>query len=334
MSTDGWAQLADGVRKAAAQIDRLAPQDHADGHRALLRALNNRLSRIENDGGPPELEPFNGWREKFFMDNPNYRYWIAAVADSTSYRITGNVGDSVYQSITVYAGSNVASAKAVSRVDSDAIVVAADGEFVVDVDCPQGASSIWVRYIHDGVNPANPGWCAIETRGARPVAEVPERLDRDLALLGTFIAQMPTVCDMATAAERDNPNSVRHWTAMSGGAAFTEPGVHYLRGGWQLEPGEALVIEGPVPDCRNWNILLYNRFLNSLDYRRDVVSHTGATATGHDGDYRFLLCAEDPGLPGYDWLNTQGRGFGLFVLRFLQPAAEPAHPSVRVLAYR
>ena len=73
MSTDGWAQLADGVRKAAAQIDRLAPQDHADGHRALLRALNNRLSRIENDGGPPELEPFNGWREKFFMDNPNYR---------------------------------------------------------------------------------------------------------------------------------------------------------------------------------------------------------------------------------------------------------------------
>ena len=114
---------------------------------------------------------------------------------------------------------------------------------------------------------------------------------------------------------------------------FTEPNIRYLRGGWQLAPGEALVIEGEVVPCRYWNVLLYSRFLNSLDHRWRPVSRTGATATVADGRYRLVLAAEDPG-PGHgDWLDTEGRPFGIVVVRFLQPDAG-AHAARRPASWR
>jgi hypothetical protein len=116
---------------------------------------------------------------------------------------------------------------------------------------------------------------------------------------------------------------------MTGGAVYTEPGIFYLRGGWQLEDGEALVIEGEAPRCRYWNILLYSRFLNSLDHRHRRVSATGVTARVVDGRYRFVLAARDPRMASADWLDTEGRPFGIAVMRFLQPDSEPKLPAVR-----
>ncbi|MGZ5397167.1 MAG: hypothetical protein ACXWZ2_14935 [Mycobacterium sp.] len=58
-----------------------------------------------------------------FMDNPDYRYWITDIGDGTGYRITGNIGSSVYQSITAYAGRGIADASTVMRIDSDDLTV-------------------------------------------------------------------------------------------------------------------------------------------------------------------------------------------------------------------
>lgn len=115
---------------------------------------------------------------------------------------------------------------------------------------------------------------------------------------------------------------------MAGGAVFTEPDIHYLRGSWQLGKGEALVLEGDAVACRYWNVILYSRFLNSLDYRSRTVSRTDATAQLVDGRYRIVIAATDPGCPG-GWLDTEGRSFGLFVFRFLQPEREPTLPTLR-----
>ena len=87
----GWTRLIDGLRDAGQKLDELTadldPRERADGYRALLRALNNLTGRFEGDSETPELEPFNGWRDKFFMDNPDYRYWITDIRDDRSYRI-------------------------------------------------------------------------------------------------------------------------------------------------------------------------------------------------------------------------------------------------------
>jgi hypothetical protein len=344
----GWAKLVSGLEEAGKRLDEstrdLDPAERVDGQRALLRAVNNLLGRFEIAGDVPELTPFNGWRQKFFMDNPDYRYWIADIVDGTGYRITGNVGSSAYQSITAYAGRGVADASAVARIDSDELAVDADGNFVVtltrepveapsDVEIPEGTSSVWVRYVHGEQTPADPGSCRIERLDPSHPAAAPDdaKFERDLSRLGAFISQVPRAFEMSTAEDLAQTNSVRHWSAMTGGAAFTEPGIHYLRGSWSLAPEECLVIDGPLVSCRHWNIVLYSRFLNSLDYRRRTVSRTATNAKVVDGRFRFAIAARDPGVEGHDWLDTEGRTFGIFVMRFLQPASEPALPDVRVV---
>ncbi|TDO08978.1 uncharacterized protein DUF1214 [Mycobacterium sp. BK086] len=333
-AADGWTRLIDGLRDAGKKLDELTagldPREREDGFRALFRALNNLTGRFESDSDTPELMPFNGWREKFFMDNPDYRYWITDIRDDRAYRITGNVGDSRYQSITVYSGT-LATAAAVARVDTDGLVIDADGTFELALDVPAGATSVWVRYIHDVVDPQRPGWCRIDTVNPPVSAPQPDPADlkRRLSQLGAFMAQIPTVYQFSVVEDVAAPNAVRHWSAMTGGAAFTEPGIEYVRGAWNLDEGEALAIEGAVPECRHWNIVLYSRFLNSLDYRHRVVCRTGATSTVSDGRFRFALAEHDPGIDGYDWLDTEGRTFGLFVMRFLQPPGDPELPTVR-----
>ena len=242
------------------------------------------------------------------------------------YRITGNVGGSVFQSVTVYSGTGIADAAAVARVDTDDLTLAADGGFSLDLapggsdlDLPTGARSVWIRHLHNDIRHDRAGWCRIDP--IDPPAEPPPpddaRFTRDLARLGTVVSRLPDAFRFAVAEDAASPNSVRHWAAMAGGAAFTEPDIHYVRGAWRLGHDEALLIEGDLVDCRHWNILLYSRFLNSLDHRNRTVSRTATSSTITDGRYRFVLAARDPGIPGHDWLDTEGREFGLFVMRFM-----------------
>ncbi|MBX3314002.1 MAG: DUF1214 domain-containing protein [Actinobacteria bacterium] len=312
----------------------------------MLRGLNNQLGHFEVDRARPELVPFNGWREKMFMDNPAFRYWVADIRDDRSYRITGSIGDAVYQSVTVYSSTGGFGATAGARIDSDEITID-DGSFAITIApdepgdgsdwlrMPDGASAVWVRQFHQGTADDALGRCRIEPLGdPRPTPVIdPDRFGRRLTRLGSVVASFPSAWTTAIADDVEAPNEVRHWSEMAAGAAFTEPGIHYLRGSWSLDEGEALVIEGTAPPSRYWNVLLYSRFLNSLDHRSRSVSYTDGTARVVDGRYRFVVSATGPAADGVrthgDWLDTEGRSFGLFVFRFLQPASEPELPTVR-----
>lgn len=341
-----WTAFVDGLRAAGDQLAtdtaELDDEQRADAYRALLRGLNNQLGRFEVDRERPELVAFNGWREKMFMDNPDFRYWVADVRDDRRYRVTGALGDAVYLSITAYTSSGALEASAGARIDSDAMTVDTDGRFAVTVSredprdgsdwlaLPEGASSLWVRQFHHDASKDRLGECRIEPLDDPPPTPPidPARFDRHLTRLGKGVAAFTAIWTMSTREDLARPNEVRHWSEMAGGAAFTEPGIRYLRGSWELEDGEALVIEGVAPPCRYWNVLLYSRVLNSLDARSRSVSRTDGTAQLVDGRYRFVLAAQDPATDG-DWLDTEGRPFGLFVFRFLQPEGDPQLPSVR-----
>jgi hypothetical protein len=345
-----WTAFVDGLRAAgdavATDTAELDPAQQADAYRALLRGLNNQLGRFEVDRERPELVAFNGWREKMFMDNPDFRYWVADVRDDRRYRISGTIGDAVYQSVTAYSSSGALDAHADARIDSDALDLDEAGRFELTVSrtaptdgsdwlrLPEGASAVWVRQFHHDAAHDELGWCRIEPLDeptAPPSIDV-ERFDRHLARLGKGMAAFPAIWKLSTSGDLAEPNAVRHWTEMAGGAAFTEPGIHYLRGSWELDEGEALVVEGTAPGCRYWNVLLYGRHLNSLDHRYRPVSRTDGTAQVVDGRYRFVISGSDPGGSSAatgDWLDTEGRPFGLFVFRFLHPDHEPVLPTVR-----
>ncbi|HEY8493867.1 MAG TPA: DUF1214 domain-containing protein [Myxococcota bacterium] len=345
-AAEAWRQLVAGLGEAGERLARatagLAPAEQADGFRALLRALHNQLARFEVDRERPELVPFNGWRQKLFMDNPDFHYWVADVRADRRYRVTGMRGGAAFVSLTAYAASGLATAEAAARIDSDAMHFDADGRYEVVIGgarpasgdwlpLPEGARTLWVRHFHEDAAREAPGRCTIEPLDDAPPPPFiePERFARALARRGAALPRVVDVWSAAEAEDRKHPNQVRHWSEMQGGAAFTEPGIHYQRGAWQLAPGEALVLEGEAVACRYWNALLYSRFLNSLDYRHRKVSLTGPHIPVRDGRYRLVLAAENPGVPG--WLDTEGRPFGLFVLRWLRPAQPPPLPAVRVV---
>lgn len=340
---DAWRDFVASLATAGERMDEqtrdLSPLERADGFRALVRALHNQLARFEVDRDRPEMVAFNGWRQKFFMDNPDFLYWVADVRDDRRYRIRGERGAAAFLSITAYAAGGLAEAAASARLDDDSLTFDAAGRFDVIASrerpavgdwlpLPQGANAIWVRQFYADAERDLLGSCTIEALDTAPPPPViePERFARHLGRLGKTVSRAASV--MAAAAALEAPNQVREWSEMQGGAVFTEPGIHYQRGAWQLAPGEALVLEGEVVPCRYWNAMLYSRFLNSLDHRHRRVSLTGERAARADGRYRIVLAAEDPGVD--HWLDTEGRPFGLFVLRWLRPERPPALPTLRV----
>lgn len=341
-----WQKLVESLGAAGRRMDEassaLSAEERADGFRALARALANQLGRLEVDDAQPELQPFNLWRQKFFMDNPDCLYWVAEIAKGGRYRIDGVARGAVFTSVNVYAGSAL-KAETVARVTSDELACDADGRFVLTLGgdaaeahgqwapIPEGANMVWVRQFYD--DPARmDGSCTITRLDPVPIppAIEPARFAKRLAGTAATLDVASQVIAHGSGRDAKVTNAISEWSEMQGGAVYTEPGIHYQRGAWQLEPGQALLIEGEAVPARHWSVLLYSRFLNSLDARNRQVSLTGArVAQDAQGRFRIVLAGEDPGVP--NWLDTEGRPFGIFVIRWLQPAAMPALPATRVV---
>jgi hypothetical protein len=94
------------------------------------------------------------------------------------------------------------------------------------------------------------------------------------------------------------------------------PDIVYTGAWWQIGPDEALVVEGTPPRCRYWSLQIFNRWLESPDYRHLRVALNDSQAVlEDDGSFRVLISARDPGVP--NWLETAGHGEGQVVFRAL-----------------
>ena len=284
-----WQSFVDALGDAGRELAAAHPADAdewelADGYRALLRGLGNQLGRFEVDRDRPELVPFNGWRQKFFMDNPDVRYWVADLRAGSSYVLRGARGHAAYLSITAYAPRGSAGAVATARIDVDDLELDAAGGYELSIGPGSGdggrphlelsddTTVLWVRHFLDDPARDDPTtddvwWCRIDVLDEPPAPAPiePARFAHELRRLSSTMSMLPPVFAASSAADLEHPNELRRWTQMTGGAAYTEPGIEYLRGGWRLDPGEALVVEGEVPECRWWDVVLHSRHLNSLD---------------------------------------------------------------------
>jgi len=342
-----WARLVEALGAAGERMDRattegISADERADGFRALARALANQLGRLEVDDARPELVPFNLWRQKFYMDNPDYLYWVAEIAPGGRYLIEGSAQDAAFVSVNVYAAAGL-KADTVARITSDDLIFDSEGRFSLTLGgtkddakgawlpLPDTANMVWVRqFFHE---PQHGGRDCVITRldqcAPTPMIEA-ERFTRRLARTAGTLDMASRVIAKAGASETEARNTVREWSEIQGGAVFTEPGIHYQRGAWELAPDEALVIEGHVAPARHWSALLYSRYLNSLDARNRRISITGKHVTADsEGRFRLVLAGENPGVA--NWLDTEGRPFGIFVIRWLQPETAPLLPTARVV---
>jgi hypothetical protein len=109
--------------------------------------------------------------------------------------------------------------------------------------------------------------------------------------------------------------------------------AHYSMAPFLLGPTQALVISGRWPTCRFANVCLWNRFQQTLDYaHRPVTLNRRQTVLEPDGSFRMVLAHGDPGVP--NWLDTEGRAFGLVFWRYflVEGAVETPRAEVVELA--
>ena len=89
----------------------------------------------------------------------------------------------------------------------------------------------------------------------------------------------------------------------------------YLNGLFELEQDEALIVELGVPEgTRYWSITLYDELLIVPDWQNRQTHLNGLTARADaDGNYRFVISEQDPGVP--NWLDSAGYHRGVMFSR-------------------
>jgi len=104
----------------------------------------------------------------------------------------------------------------------------------------------------------------------------------------------------------------------------------YSMAPYVLAPDEALVMTGRWPECRCANVSLWNRHLQTYDFaHRQVSLNRAQTAVEPDGTFRIVIAHRDPGVP--NWIDTEGRPFGLVFWRFILPEGEIDTPQAKVV---
>ena len=104
----------------------------------------------------------------------------------------------------------------------------------------------------------------------------------------------------------------------------------YWGGVFDIEPGEALLLETELPARRPyWNVQLNDPIFNALEYAYRQSSLNGHQARiDSDGRFRAVICAEDPGVP--NWLDTVGQTQGTFIGRWYDCDTRPLPKVTRL----
>jgi hypothetical protein len=101
----------------------------------------------------------------------------------------------------------------------------------------------------------------------------------------------------------------------------------YTGAWWELADDEAVLVEGPAPAARYWSIQIFNRWLESPDYRYlKVAINSREAKLQKDGTFRVVLSHRDPKVA--NWIETAGHRQGQIALRALL-CKEPLSISFR-----
>ena len=106
----------------------------------------------------------------------------------------------------------------------------------------------------------------------------------------------------------------------------------YAMAPFLIGPDEALVIRARWPQCRYANVCLWNRHLQTFDYAsRSISLNRAQTVADADAGGRFtaVIAHTDPGTP--NWLDTEGRPFGIVYWRFMLPEGEIETPQAELV---
>ena len=337
------------------------PLDVAEGQRFLLHLLSAATDfYLEGDPARPWFVSMVSPIRKYLGDNPDARYFFAPLHSDRYYRITGRRKGREYISYTVHGGSHEGNwnAPGISHINHREIYADPSGlyEILLGPQKPAdfsgnflstepGAAYIVSRHYYENEkNAAADPMVQPELRieAEEPPGPPPLATDAEIAKRLQAVANFLRVSTLAI--PPPTPETVPAWWSlvpnqmgktMHFGSNQDEIGLGaidntYSAGPYVLKPGQALLMEGRMPTCFFANAVLWNRFLQSDDYRyRQVSLNRQQMRLGADGSYRIAVSPKDPG--GVDWLDTGGRLSGLIQWRFLLAEGQVEQPRTRLV---
>lgn len=339
-----FAGLLDEVRAVDQRLLGADPPldeaDLLDGYRwalSLLRVASE--AYIWGDSDKPILVDVIGPYLKWGGDNSDAFYQLAPIDPSRSYRVTGNRGDAVYLSMTVYGGPDDGrySDRIIDTINDRDLQCDADGNFEFIISAAEQQEH-WLKLEPDAVFILTRDYLTEPTTDRRvqwkieALDDPPRRPDSRADLSRRMRAARTWIHEQAAMAPVRLPANVLQepYPVPSRTVGWAAGDAAYSMGAYELEPGQALVIEGTSPECVFWNLCLWNPFLHTYDYTRERVTINGTQVSYRpDRSWQIVISETDPGHP--NWVSTAGRSKGLIWLRWFLPEATPDPLRVRVV---
>jgi hypothetical protein len=353
-STEAWRELLETLGtldRSFLEGDRAVTDDRhiADGYRMLATTLGVALDTylFPEPGRPQFVEvntPFRRDR-RWGGDNTDAYYHLCPVDPKRRYRISGNKGDSVYFSVTAYNEPSPGSwsDRIVAIVRDDDLDIDAAGNFSFDLGPTPDAAVLMTRdYQADPLTGRPVAWRIEALDEPDPIrhgdAETAAALRASAAWLRTMFAIVPLV----VGARVDDAHTLGHETAQAANQ-FAEPyqvpdanfgwsarDAYYAYGSFVLDEDEALVITHTPPQCRFWNLVVWNQFMAThsvTDARSSINGHSAVPNA--DGSVTVVVSRGMTAHPNS--LTTLDYPRGNLAFRWFLADDVPARPEVRLV---
>jgi hypothetical protein len=327
-------------------------QDFAEARRVTLHTLMHALQVwLEADPERPFFTAFISQHKKMLGDNPDARYYSAAISDAHSYRIRGNLADATYTSFTTEFDSASGDKGVGSTLNDTQFKADANGDYEIILSrekqagnwmpLPAGATSITSRHYYEreqSINNDRLHHIPLDIANLAPTGARPTFSDASIAAgirrVTQFVAKNIIPFSPGSSPEWVSrvPNQLPQPRQDSSNKDIAYAAVDnvYAMAPWLLQPHQALLIRGRLPRCRFANVVLWNRFMQTLDYETRQVSLNRRQITAADnGEFELILAHRDP--QRANWLDTEGRAFGMIFWRFQLPEEEIAPLETEVI---
>ncbi len=364
--TRAWRELLDGL----AELDQNFlegpravgdEQSVAEGYRMLTTGLAVALDvYLYADASRPAFvdvnTPFRRDRA-WGGDNTDAYYSLASLDPARRYRVSGQRGDSAYFSLTVYnePAPGQWSNRVVGIVNDTDLDLDDDGRFsfLMGPSRPAGHTGPFIGLSEDTHVAFTRDYQLDPAVGRRVTWEIealdpPDPLNRsDQATAAGLRAALQWVRTLfvtvpLTVSPREAVESLGH-NAPQLANRFADPyqvpdanfgwsarDACYAFASYRIQPDEVLVVTHRPPQCRFWNLVVWNPFL-ATEVLTDAHTsiNSGSAVPNRDGTVTAVIAHDDLDHPNA--VSTAGHAQGALTFRWFLADQVPHRPTVQVI---
>ncbi len=341
-------------RWAGPEWNLQSEEDVVGAHRALMHMLEGGLvGMFESDPSRPIFRRIVTPTRKFTGDNADAIYFDAPVSSDHAYVVRGDMDGAVYVSLTIEVGTQdgAMGTRTGGVINDTQFDVDADGRFEIRFGGPEQsrnwlaldpeASRITTRHYYEeevsaASDPSRGPRLTIECLDPGPPPPPPSDASVAAGIRRAARFVQSRTLGHRPMVETDTPPFVSKVPnefpppVKPGDYGLAAFDAAYSMAPYVIGPDQALVMTARWPECRCANVCLWNRHMQTYDYaNRQVSLNRAQTRLEPDGSFRVVLAARDPGVP--NWIDTEGRPFGLVFWRYMLPEGEIERPVAEIV---